>query len=378
MIVQDSKISTNIQQLIFISDVHFGVRSNSLEWLEIQKDYFENFLIPHLQSYDRSTTALIIAGDIFDNRQSINLLVMSTALDIFQKIGSIIDTHIILGNHDLYRKSSTDINSVKILKHLDGIFIYEHPQIITFGKNSSKFLMMPWRKDEFEEAECIQTNSADYLVCHTDVKGLSFNRGNHVEHGNDISIMKHFKRVFSGHIHYGQLFNNLIMIGCPYPLTRGDIGNPKGIWKLDLDSNDVKFIANDYSPKFLRLQLDGLLEKTESDVHEIVRNNFVDIMVRGEMLLEKGFPINLFVDLLTTARKVSIHVVNPDDENIEEEYDINNDVLSNFNLLRFSEHYIDNLQYDQKIKDKLSKKIIDLYNRAIGDIHADEVEEVLL
>ena len=40
-----------IKRLFILSDTHFGIRSNSLEWLNIQKTYFEDFFIPYISSY---------------------------------------------------------------------------------------------------------------------------------------------------------------------------------------------------------------------------------------------------------------------------------------------------------------------------------------
>ena len=41
------------KRIWMISDTHFGVRSNSREWMDIIEDYFFNYLIPLLKNdYD--------------------------------------------------------------------------------------------------------------------------------------------------------------------------------------------------------------------------------------------------------------------------------------------------------------------------------------
>jgi hypothetical protein len=46
--VPEIKIPFN--RIFLLSDVHFGVRNNSIEWLENQLDFFYNFYIPYLKN----------------------------------------------------------------------------------------------------------------------------------------------------------------------------------------------------------------------------------------------------------------------------------------------------------------------------------------
>ncbi len=72
-----------------ITDLHFGVRSNSEEWLNIQKDYFNTFFKGILSKSIHHTDALIVLGDVFDNRQYINILVMHEVIKIFKDLANI-------------------------------------------------------------------------------------------------------------------------------------------------------------------------------------------------------------------------------------------------------------------------------------------------
>ena len=38
-----------VKRIWILGDMHLGVRSNSMEWLEIQKDFYENEFIPNLK-----------------------------------------------------------------------------------------------------------------------------------------------------------------------------------------------------------------------------------------------------------------------------------------------------------------------------------------
>ena len=41
-------IKQGAKRVWVLGDLHFGVRANSVEWLEIQKDFFERLFIPTL------------------------------------------------------------------------------------------------------------------------------------------------------------------------------------------------------------------------------------------------------------------------------------------------------------------------------------------
>ena len=48
--------------IIMLSDIHFGVRNNSIEWLENICDYFYNFFInPHF-SWENDTVDMIVSS----------------------------------------------------------------------------------------------------------------------------------------------------------------------------------------------------------------------------------------------------------------------------------------------------------------------------
>jgi len=48
----------NYNRIFLLSDTHFGVRANSLEWLENQQAFFRDFYIPYLKKNVRENDAL--------------------------------------------------------------------------------------------------------------------------------------------------------------------------------------------------------------------------------------------------------------------------------------------------------------------------------
>ena len=67
-----------------VSDSHLGCRSNSVLWLQIIEDYFFNFFIPLIKKEYKKGDVLYHLGDVFDNRQSVNLAAQDLAIRVFE------------------------------------------------------------------------------------------------------------------------------------------------------------------------------------------------------------------------------------------------------------------------------------------------------
>ena len=65
------------KRVFLISDTHFGIRSNSREWMDIIESYFYDFFIPLLKKEGRPGDIIVHCGDTFDSRQSLNLYILN-------------------------------------------------------------------------------------------------------------------------------------------------------------------------------------------------------------------------------------------------------------------------------------------------------------
>ena len=75
-ILEKRKIQKTIltwQEFGWLVILTLGCRSNSVLWLNIIEDYFFNFFIPLVKKEYKEGDVLYHLGDVFDNRQSINL-----------------------------------------------------------------------------------------------------------------------------------------------------------------------------------------------------------------------------------------------------------------------------------------------------------------
>ena len=351
---------SNYKRAFMITDTHIGVRNSSAEWLQITREYFKDFFIPLLKKEKKAGDFLIHLGDVFDSRHSLNLFAMNLALEIFEEIAQIMPIVIILGNHDIAKKLSNDVNSVKILKWIPNIKVIEEPEVLNIS--GKKLLMMPWRSSHVEELECIKSNPADFMFCHTEMQGLKFNKNTTIETGLDFNEIKAFRKVYAGHIHFAQKKDNFRMLGCPYPMTRSDINNEKGIWRLDLESEEETYFPNTVSPKFVRMLFENVLELDEKDAKEKFRNNFVDILVDPKWSL--NFPFSAFIEDMKGFRRLDFipKMTDVDEDGIETDNETNAQ-LEQIDIIELSKRIIYNTNHTDKIKDNLIKTVKTLYDR---------------
>jgi DNA repair exonuclease SbcCD nuclease subunit len=349
----------NAKRIWFITDTHLGVRNNSNEWIELIRDYFFNWFFPLVRENYKPGDVLFHLGDYFDSRQSLNLRVLNLGVDIAEECSSIFKdgVYIIVGNHDIWGKTSNDVNSLKSIKWIPGINILEDPASVQASGRS--ILMMPWRKDHNEDSAFLESSDPhDILCCHTDIRGLKFNRYTQNEEGADVSDFHKFTNVYSGHIHYSQKHSNINMLGSPYELTRSDMDNPKSITLLDLETMKETVYPNNHSPKFKKLYFNDIIEMTIEELEPVFRNNFVDIMIDPEMSLRA--PLSVLTDILNTQRSLNFHPFDPNQATplSEQIMDVEG---KQFNVMDFIKEYVKNMDCDEETKDKMVKSISKLY-----------------
>ena len=119
-------------KIALITDQHIGVRNDN----QVIHDYYERFYLecffPYIDEHKINT--IISLGDIFDRRKFINFDSLSRArsywFDEVEKRN--IDSHYILGNHDVYYKSTNRINSPDLLLRDYSLKVYEEPEEVEF------------------------------------------------------------------------------------------------------------------------------------------------------------------------------------------------------------------------------------------------------
>lgn len=361
--IDSNNLEQGVKRVWVLGDLHFGVRANSNEWLEIQKDFFENLFIPTLKKHVQPGDVLVQVGDTFDNRQSINIKVLNYAVDLFERLGQILPVHVICGNHDIWAKKSNEITSIDSLKWIPNVQIYKEPQLLKW--NDRNVLMMPWRRDSDHEAETLADFPTTNIVfCHSEVKGIYLNSKVKNEHGTDSNIYDKYTRVYSGHIHFRQSRGKLLMVGTPYQLTRSDANNAKGFDLVDLDDMSETFFENNISPKFVKYNLTQLYDITLGSFKAQIENNFVDLFVPSQIATTNALS-QLVNRIQHISRKLEPNIYQEENYIDKDFYDIDEieEMYKNYNILNLCNMYVDGLGNDEETKQKLKAKLKQLYTQ---------------
>jgi DNA repair exonuclease SbcCD nuclease subunit len=341
-----------------ISDTHFGARNNSVEWLDRMTLYFEEFFIPHVKENYKKGDILIHCGDVYDNRQSVNLLVLNKTLSLFEKFSEIFvdGIYVIAGNHDIMRKNSNEVTSLDTLKYIPNVTILKEPATLKTKHCTS--LLMPWRKSESDEKVVVSGSDADYLFCHTTIRGAKFDKYRHSGEGLASNECKQFKKVFTGHIHLAQQYKNIRYVGNPYQMTRSDTNNKKGFICLDFETGTEDFYENTYSSKFVKLYINRALDSTMQDLINAADNNFVDVYVPNDYLMK--YQVTPLIDALSkVSKKLDVIPFELDDNDNLMEYDIDYDkTLDTYNLC---EKFVEGMSIEGATKTKVLSLLKQVY-----------------
>ena len=140
-------------KIALLNDSHFGARGDSEVFDNYIHKFMDEIFFPYIKEHN--ITTLIHLGDILDRRKFINF---KTAYNFRHKFmmrlwEEKIDTHIILGNHDTYYRSTNKINGPEELcttpdgKHEP--WIYTKTTEVEF--DGMKALFIPWINPENEK-----------------------------------------------------------------------------------------------------------------------------------------------------------------------------------------------------------------------------------
>lgn len=291
-----------IRKIFVLGDLHLGVRNNSVEWSEIQSSYLCETFLRQVDEvgFDPNLDILIQVGDWNHIRESTNVRIQ----DISQKIARVLcnkfkrGVYFFLGNHDCYYKDRTDVHSLMGYdKMFDNFHIFEKPTELLI--NQHNILILPWIEDLTLLREAVKSHpNSEYLFCHADFTGFDLNSVTKLEHGLEFEEVSHFKKIYSGHIHIRQRKGNILYVGTPYEMDRGDRDNQKGFYVIDATGKEFKeeFIANQFSPKHVKFDIIDLLNLNINQIDKLFRNNFVDITI--ESTFSATFPVAKFTELI--------------------------------------------------------------------------------
>lgn len=258
-------------KVAIISDLHLGVHSNSTEWHNYAVEWANWFRDECLKN---KIEDIIFCGDWHHNRSEISVNTLQVSADILDILSSF-NLIAITGNHDIYYKHRTDVNSLSIFKSRKNVTVLEkYQKIEAFDKTLS---FCPWNTSVKDIEE------SDVIFGHFEIETFKMNTYKVCEEGVKVKdLLKKSNLVISGHFHtrHEKQFGagTILYVGNPFQMDFGDAGNEKGYHLLDIENMEYEFIPNNISPAYKKISLSELVN--EGSITPFIKNSIVNNIVK--------------------------------------------------------------------------------------------------
>ena len=237
------------------TDIHFGLKSNSLQHNQDCLDFVDWFI---LKAKEEGCETCLFLGDWNHHRASINIHTLQYGLRALEKMNNAFEkVYFIPGNHDLYYRDRRDVHSVEWANHLPNVVI------VNDWFNEGNVVIAPWLVgDDYKK---LAKMKGKYLFAHLELPNFYMNAMVQMpDHGElkDDDVTG-FEKVFSGHFHKRQARGNIWYIGNAFPHNYADAGDDaRGMMILEWDE-EPEFHAWPNQPKFRVYKLSDILDNPE-------------------------------------------------------------------------------------------------------------------
>lgn len=254
-----------------ITDTHFGIKNDSPDFIDHQVKFYNETFFPNL--VDRGIKYIIHLGDIFDRRKYTNHQTLHAFKEAFFDMLIKYDMHmyLILGNHDVYYKSSNSVNSPELFlsQYRDHITVINEPMVINI--KGSKVAMIPWinAQNYDQTLDFMASCKCEVLCGHFEIRGFEMHRGGGVNTGGlKAEIFDPFDIVFSGHFHEPSSDGRISYLGAPYEYTWADYGCDRGYYIFNLKTHANRYVVNK-DHMFYRIAYDESFNPDQYDVNQL-------------------------------------------------------------------------------------------------------------
>jgi DNA repair exonuclease SbcCD nuclease subunit len=329
------------------SDIHLGLSQDSPIFHKISLD-FAKWASDYYKSQD--IDEIIIPGDIFHNRSSISVETLTIAREFFNYFKDF-TVYISTGNHDCFKKDSSDINSIKLLDGWKNIHIFDKEPVILETNFNKTIGFVPWGTELLNFPKC------DIMFAHLEISSFYMNSYKVCEHGFSYKdLFKYSNYIISGHFHKKdhRKFENgeILYLGSPFQHNFGDTLDARGIYVFDLKDNSFEFIENNISPKHCKLSIKGSIDE------DVIKNNFVSIVIDNDATEED---INSYVAKVAAFNPQTVRIdYDGEKTKIESSQDAE---LGTSDLLKSIEEYIETLDIENK--KEVVEYVKELYNSLV-------------
>lgn len=348
-------------KVAIITDTHYGIRNDSIHFLDYFKKSFDELFFPYLQ--ENGIKHIIHLGDLVDRRKYINFLTAKRLRNDFLDKLENFETHFIMGNHDVYYKNVNQVNALdELVENRYGVNIYSTATEINI--DGCDILLLPWICDEnYEESlNAIKKSKSQICMGHLEINGCEMLKGHLCDHGLNHKIFSKFDLVCSGHFHHRSNRDNIHYIGAFCEHNWSDYNGSRGFVIFDTETRQIEFIKNTFRMFHMIFYDDAndkdIFETIKNSNYENLENCYVKIMCKTK---SNPFAFDQMMEKLYKASPADIIVIE-DPKN----YDISDDEIvdetqDTSTLLR---NYIQGLDLPVE-KDKVQKYIKKIYDEAL-------------
>ncbi len=267
----------------------------------------------------------------------------------------------LVGNHDIYYKNTSQVNSLTELlgnRH-NNIHIYEDATEVEF--DGLPILLMPWinSTNELYAEGMIDETRADVCMGHLEINGFQMSKNMTASQGGrEKEFFRKFDTVMSGHFHHKSDDGQIYYLGTPYEIYWGDWEDPKGFHIYDTETRELERIVNPYTI-YEKIYYDDTKESYKEHDTSKYQNKYVKLIVVNKKDL---YQFDQFLDKLYAADAFDIKIV--EDFSDLDASTVSDDIVENTeDTVTLLNKYIDDLSIDLE-KDRLKNQIKSLYTEA--------------
>ena len=314
-----------------LTDTHWSARKSSRHLHDYFELFYKNIFFPTLE--EQGVEIVVHMGDAFDNRKSIDFWGLDWTRRVVLEPLRKYEVHMIVGNHDIFLRNSTEINAPELLlKDYPNIKTYSSPTNTKVGGIDMTFI--PWICSENydETLKVIKKSKAKIAMGHLELQGFRVNK--HLimeEHGLDPNIFTKFQKVFSGHYHTRSDNGRIFYLGNPYEMYWTDVNDTRGFHIFDTETLEHTPINNPY-----KLFYNIYYEDTPHQMFDVTEyaNKIVKVIVRKK---SKQKEFDKFIDKLYKVGIQDLKIVENFDIQENEEFVIDEEE----NTISILNRYID-------------------------------------
>ena len=341
-------------KIAIITDTHWGARKGSKHFHNHFELFYKNVFFPTLEEHGIKT--VIHMGDAFDSRKSIDYQSLEWEKRVVFEPLRQYDVHMLVGNHDIFYRNSTIINSPELLLNdYQNIKIYSSPK--EFCIDGLDTLMLPWicTDNEKETFELLEKTEAKVVFGHLELNGFSVYPGQYQQEGLDKKVFQKFERVYSGHYHTRSDDGKIFYLGNPYQMFWSDVNDKRGFHIFDTDDYKLDYYQNPYT-MFERVYYENNNPK-DFDASYLT-DKMVKIVVRQR---DDYKMFDKFVDAIVKVNPLELKII----ENVDVyDEDVNCDEIPTEDTMSISDKYVEESEFELD-KNTIKKLLREFYKEAL-------------